>query len=1062
MKKILALRIADRLPEGLAFRVVRITFLLLWLSLSCGLSALGGETMFLRKGWQHNSLKQHPYANQLTKSTDTARVVRGPNYDRLLVILVEFQPEAVDDPNTTGDGRFQSQPDPSYLYSIGSAPHDREYFMANLEALRYYYLAVSCGSYDLSYDVYPDDGSKLVLPHSMGFYNPPGASSTLFTERMEEYFAHSFSLADQQFPQIDFSNYGHYMIIHAGSDWQHDILGDTPSDIPSFFIRVTDDKAVSVDGGTHLIKHACNVPATISQDFSSETTDGVTVHSGYGALNAVIAHEFGHSLGLVDLYNVYNFRPMVGVFDIMDSGGSGILVDQLNDGSLVMVEGILPALPGAFSRTLLFEDWYRANGYLKDVRDVELFTPLPLAASSMKQTGPVSPNIYKVPITGEEYFLVENRSVDPDNDGATAVFGALDGRVVLYPTPLNDPQNLPSYEYDYLLPSFQRPNADAVGGGILVWHVNNDVIYNQGVVYQDGSWASNFNNNTVNTDYHNRGVQVVEADGLADIGNDWSWYWTGTQYEYFHKFRPVLDSGGYFQNWSQSSWKPMLGPNSDPALTSFAGNPSLYWLAGIGNPAAIMSFELRSGFFEGSDTIALENGAVSAPLIDTSFDHAQLPVFGPTGIRLFSTGSSPWSDLMGEFPYTDGTGNYPVTRSEQTPNSYHELVLSMDDRLRIIEFGNDALDMTDIDLGAPPTLQALAYNDKVYTATSDAVFQIGNNAIQGRAEIADARKLAIAGNELLVLTKSGIVFLDLSNLNETRRYTLSGEFGDYEPLVFLNDETNQTIAVLTNNQGDIWSCRNNEVARIFSNNSTALPTQLGITSISGQSPIIFFGLGDQAYALRPDGTYLSGFPYHTDTYDYEAHRHVYSVTLSGDTFMQIPVEAEGYHAVSILPSSVPQNALSLPARLDNDRFYYDGANGILYWYFIDSQANLCYQWMSVEENPVLWAGPRNDGTGQFMGAESHSASTQTALSAYVYPNPVNSSPLRVRAERLDSNPVELKVYDVAGKLVLDKSFAANPLDSRDFQLDHRLSSGVYFLTVGNGSRHTRIKFAVIN
>ena len=139
----------------------------------------------------------------------------------------------------------------------------------------------------------------------------------------------------------------------------------------------------------------------------------------------------------------------------------------------------------------------------------------------------------------------------------------------------------------------------------------------------------------------------------------------------------------------------MLGPHSDPALTSFAGNPSLYWLAGIGNPAAIMSFELRSGFFEGSDTIALENGAVSAPLIDTSFDHAQLPVFGPTGIRLFSTGSSPWSDLMGEFPYTDGTGNYPVTRSEQTPNSYHELVLSMDDRLGSLSL-NDALDMTDM------------------------------------------------------------------------------------------------------------------------------------------------------------------------------------------------------------------------------------------------------------------------------------------------------------------------------------------------------------------------------
>jgi hypothetical protein len=37
---------------------------------------------------------------------------------------------------------------------------------------------------------------------------------------------------------------------------------------------------------------------------------------------------------MVDLYNVYNSSPMVGVFDIMDSGGSGILVDELENGTL--------------------------------------------------------------------------------------------------------------------------------------------------------------------------------------------------------------------------------------------------------------------------------------------------------------------------------------------------------------------------------------------------------------------------------------------------------------------------------------------------------------------------------------------------------------------------------------------------------------------------------------------------------------------------------------------------------------------------------------------------------
>ena len=176
----------------------------------------------------------------------------------------------------------------------------------------------------------------------MGYYNPPGADGSTFVGKMEEYFKTSFELADAQSPEIDFSSYGHFMIIHAGSDWQHDINGDTPSDIPSFFIRVGPGKEAIVDNGTFLVQHACNVPSTISQDFYTQTaSNGDEYYGGYGALNAVLAHEFGHSLGMVDLYNVQTFRPMVGVFDIMDSGGSVRFIDLVTKGQ---VEGSLPII----------------------------------------------------------------------------------------------------------------------------------------------------------------------------------------------------------------------------------------------------------------------------------------------------------------------------------------------------------------------------------------------------------------------------------------------------------------------------------------------------------------------------------------------------------------------------------------------------------------------------------------------------------------------------------------------------------------------------------------------
>jgi hypothetical protein len=98
----------------------------------------------------------------------------------------------------------------------------------------------------------------------MAYYNPPGASGETFVSRMEEYFKAAIELADQTDPEIDFRQYSHFMIIHAGSDWQHDVLGDSPVDIPSFFIRVGEDKAAVVDEGSWTVTHACNVPPTIS------------------------------------------------------------------------------------------------------------------------------------------------------------------------------------------------------------------------------------------------------------------------------------------------------------------------------------------------------------------------------------------------------------------------------------------------------------------------------------------------------------------------------------------------------------------------------------------------------------------------------------------------------------------------------------------------------------------------------------------------------------------------------------------------------------------------------
>ncbi|MEA1973329.1 MAG: hypothetical protein U9N34_08570, partial [Candidatus Cloacimonadota bacterium] len=275
--------------------------------------AIFGQILFsskleLPKFQKKIELRTHPIENIFNKPNISKKIKREDNFEKVLVLRVDFQED--EDPNTTGNGKFDLRDSSVYPVSIGAPPHDGKYFEETLKSVNYYYKAASLGFYDLDISVYPtNDSLAYTLPNEMGYYNPVGASQELMISRFEEYFTNVFEEADKD-SSITFSDYSHYMIVHAGSEYQHDVYGDTPSDIPSFFIRVGDGKEVIVDDG-YSISYACNIPETISQD------------GNYGVINAVAAHEFGHSLGFADLYNTFNNRPMVGVFDIMDSGGFG-------------------------------------------------------------------------------------------------------------------------------------------------------------------------------------------------------------------------------------------------------------------------------------------------------------------------------------------------------------------------------------------------------------------------------------------------------------------------------------------------------------------------------------------------------------------------------------------------------------------------------------------------------------------------------------------------------------------------------------------------------------------
>lgn len=473
----------------------------------------------------------------------------------IVAVMVEFQPDT--NRFTSGDGTFSDDAIP-YLASeditIDPLPHDKRYFEGHLEFAKNYYAKMSGGALEIEYHVV----DKIFrLPNEMKEYSPIGVdpSPEPLAEFARDAWQEVAGIGNLGL-QIGPSDQVAFVLFHAGVGRDLELTGTilekTPQDIPSVYLsrdalrRLFDDPAFTgfpINDGNLIVDNTLILPRTLTRAGEDVTGSQILLQL---SINGMVTAQIGSHIGIPDLFNTETGESGIGRFGLMD--GAGIFA----------YNGLFPPELSAWEKIHMgwaepFEINYDHQGKID------------LPAASLRQPG----SIAKVPISSNEYFLIENRHREADQTGTTLTIQRPDGSVgtqtftnadtafvfqqsgfpgLFEPGVVIDVSN-----YDFALPGgpaglleeSEEEDGRILNGGILIWHIDEGVIQNR-IAIRRG----------INSDPDRRGVRLVEADGAQDIG------------------RPTAI--GFFQNEVNGSAFDFWWDGNDASVITPTGTITLY------------------------------------------------------------------------------------------------------------------------------------------------------------------------------------------------------------------------------------------------------------------------------------------------------------------------------------------------------------------------------------------------------------------------------------------------------------------------------------------------------
>ncbi len=961
--------------------------------------------------------KINPFPQSFNKN------IAAPDTLKILAVMVNFQEDK--DGSTFGNGKFGSIYSKDYGSEIiDPLPHDRSYFEAHLEFVKNYFEKVSKGKMPVKYTVFPD---TITVSKAMRNYSPPNNSDD-FTA-LADFSNEVWTLADVKNPGFNFNSYNVFVIFHAGVGRDISLPGSlgTEKDLPSIYLGLNGFKkiygdqfnGISVSNNTFQITNSLIIPETESRELSSLNGEVLFEIS----INGLLVANAASFLGLPDLFDTETGLSAIGRFGLMDGQAifayNGLFPPEMSPWEKMYLGWLTPVTvsPGNYNINII------AN-----------------AAASLNDT-----TVLKVPISSSEYFLVENKNRDANSDGAIIKY--ISGGTSFTRIFLKDTTGFYSYDTDSLqgvITDVDEFDWAAPGSGIVIWQIDENII------------AEKIGENKINVDKNNRGVDVEEADGIQDIGEQFQTI-----------FGDIVIGEGepndlWFSDNGSKFYKNKFGKDTRPNSNTNSGANSLIAISDFSSISSKMSFKVVYGdsivkpIFSNSLNLNSSNNKL------TSLTNGFALLNDSSLINLYSNGVLNYS--------IPNFSNYKFASFENNGIQYIIGLSSSNLNINLAD-GNSELNISENvgeEITAPPVIILNSSNEyqiligtvtgKILTYSSGNLAQrpqlISTNNISNEPVLkiaADGDKYFSVLTETMVIDKNGNAFHYALTKPAKRLQALFSTTAD---LVLTVDKSGNYLSILRYGNGLVVGIKNGNLTDQFDTKLADQSNSFALADLKNDGGnYVIYTNGNKIEARNINGSSADNYPFEDPlgigfsgtplTADFEGDNksEIIATTIDGRIFA---IDGGSGRVIEGFPISIGGGLISTPVLFSNNAKISIAA--------INNQNYFAAWNIGSTEGTTFWSEENgNNFNSSFVpAAKSVNQITDFFPSnrAYNYPNPVYEGETQIRYYVSENSKINIKIFDLAGDFVAElNDNASGGLDNETTWNVNGIQSGVYLARI---------------